>query len=163
VVTIEKYVLGIDAAWTVKNPSGVALLKWFPNSKPELVRAGRSYDEFCNIGKADWQNSIGDSKHSPSSDRPGDISTNIFKLLTENGFSWACGHITTPAFIEVFPHVAIIELFDYDQRYFKPNNSKCYASLLPASPESMQCGAAFEKDGAENPPHRTQRAKRLVK
>jgi hypothetical protein len=38
VVTIEKYVLGIDAAWTVKNPSCVALLKWFPNSKPELVR-----------------------------------------------------------------------------------------------------------------------------
>jgi len=168
VFTIEKYVLGIDAAWTVKNPSGVALLKWFPKSKPELVRAGRSYDEFCNIGKADWQNSIGDSKHnldflkiiecchekvdlvafdmplspqkitgrrkaddvisreygnrkvsthSPSSNRPGDISNNIFKLLTENGFSWACGHIKTPAFIEVFPHVAIIELFDYDKRF----------------------------------------------
>ncbi len=167
-LTIEKYVLGIDAAWTVKNPSGVALLKWVPNSKPELVRAGRSYDEFCNIGKPDWQNSIGESKHnpdflktiecclkkvdlvaldmplssqeitgrrnadnvisreygnrkvsthSPSNDRPGEISTDIFKLLTKNGFSWACGHIKTPAFIEVFPHVAIIELFGYDQRF----------------------------------------------
>jgi len=38
VFTIQKYVLGIDAAWTVKNHSGVALLKWFPKSKPELVR-----------------------------------------------------------------------------------------------------------------------------
>jgi len=49
----SKYVLGVDAAWTYKEPSGVALLKFSPGSLPELVRAGRSYEEFCS-GKIDW-------------------------------------------------------------------------------------------------------------
>ena len=167
-VKIEQYVLGVDAAWTYKNPSGVALLKWVPNSKPELVRAGRSYDEFCNIGKPDWQNQVEGSKpnfskiiecclekvdlvaldmplspqeitgrrnadnaisreygnrkvstHSPSSDRPGFIATLIFKQLIKERFKWAnykC--VKTPAFIEVFPHIAIIELFGSDDECF---------------------------------------------
>lgn len=164
---MEKYVLGVDAAWTDKNPSGVALLKWVPNSKPELVRAGRSYDEFFNVGKPDWQNRVEGSKpnfskiieccpkmvdlvaldmplspqgitgrreadnaisreygnrkvstHTPSRNRPGELAKIIFNQLTENSFSWACGHIKTPAFIEVYPHVAIIELFGGDDECF---------------------------------------------
>lgn len=167
-VKIEKYVLGVDAAWTDKNPSGVALLKWVPNSKPELVRAGRSYDEFYNDGKPVWQNPIEGSKpnfskiieccpdkvdlvaldmplspqgitgrreadnaisreygnrqvstHSPSSERPGFIATEIFKQLITERFKWANNKcIQTPAFIEVFPHIAIIELFGGDDECF---------------------------------------------
>lgn len=39
-------VLGIDAAWTVRQPSGVSLLHCLPGQKPRLVKAGRSYQEF---------------------------------------------------------------------------------------------------------------------
>ncbi|WP_425800804.1 DUF429 domain-containing protein [Desulfitobacterium sp. Sab5] len=49
----DKYVLGVDAAWTHKEPSGVSLLRCLPGSLPELERAGRSYDEFCS-GKIEW-------------------------------------------------------------------------------------------------------------
>jgi len=167
VVKIEKYVLGVDAAWTDKNPSGVALLKWVPNSKPELARIGRSYDEFYNDGKPVWQNPIEGSKpnfskiieccpdkvdlialdmplsprritgrreaddaisreygnrktstHSPSRNRPGELAEIIFNQLIENGFTWASEYQKTPAFIEVYPHVAIIELFGGDDECF---------------------------------------------
>lgn len=41
-----RYVLGVDAAWSVTNPSGVALLACPVDGKPELCRVGRSYQEF---------------------------------------------------------------------------------------------------------------------
>lgn len=164
---IEKYVLGLDPAWSNKNPSGVTLLKYFHNSKPELVRAGRSYDEFYNDGKPIWQNRAEGSKpnfskiieccrqkvdlialdmplspqgitgrreadnaisreysnrkistHTPSRNCPGELAEIIFNQLTENGFSWGNEYKKTPAFIEVYPHVAIIELFGGDDECF---------------------------------------------
>ncbi|CAG0998431.1 hypothetical protein METP3_03128 [Methanosarcinales archaeon] len=163
---MEKYVLGVDPAWSKNNPSGIILLKWTHNSKPELVRAGRSYDEFCNNGRPIWGNRVegsmpifskiieccrrkidlialdiplspqgitgrreaddaisreyGNRKvsaHSPSRNRSGILAEIIFNQLTENGFSWANKYIKTPAFIEVYPHVAIIELFDCKERF----------------------------------------------
>lgn len=165
---VEKYVLGVDAAWTSQKPSGVALLKWAPDSKPVLVRIGRSYDEFC-CGEIVWENTVkgstpnfsrivesclqgnltidvvaldiplsplpingrreadraisrkygryGASTRSPSPKRPGGISVIIFKQLSDLGFTWANEDIETPAFIEVYPHVAIIELFGCDYRF----------------------------------------------
>lgn len=48
-----KYVLGIDAAWTAKEPSGVAVLKYNESGKHELVKLGRSYKEFVQ-GEINW-------------------------------------------------------------------------------------------------------------
>ncbi len=159
--------MGVDPAWSIKYPSGVILLKYSHNSKPELVRAGRSYDEFCTDGKPVWQNQVKGSKpdfskiigccqqkvdlitldiplsplgitgrreadnaisreygnrkvstHSPSRNHPGEVAEIIFNQLTENGFSWANEYKKTPAFIEVYPHVAIIELFGGDDECF---------------------------------------------
>src|SRR5512147_2695782 len=39
-------VLGIDAAWSAKNPSGVALVATGPN-QPLLIRAAPSYQDFA--------------------------------------------------------------------------------------------------------------------
>ena len=108
---MEKYILGADAAWSDKNPSGVALLKLSHNSVPGLIKAGRSYDEFCDNEKIVRQNRVKGSldillspspithrrkadqdisheygkkkasTHSPSPERPGAIAINIFKQL----------------------------------------------------------------------------------
>ena len=42
------YILGIDCAWTYNAPSGIALIHYEPNRKAELIKFGRSYDEFCS-------------------------------------------------------------------------------------------------------------------
>ncbi|MCG3157638.1 MAG: hypothetical protein DKINENOH_04274 [bacterium] len=51
------HILGIDAAWTAHQPSGVALLCARNNAKPELLALGRSYDEFLaseRLAEIDW-------------------------------------------------------------------------------------------------------------
>lgn len=173
---MEKYVLGVDPAWSIKNPSGIVLLEYAPNSKPELLRAGRSYDEFCKGGKPIWKNRVEGSMpnfskivescrqkvdlialdiplspqgitgrreadnaisreygkkkvstHSPSRNRPGELAEIIFNQLTENGFGWENEYKKTPAFIEVYPHVAIIEFFDCKERFqYKVQKTKDY-------------------------------------
>lgn len=45
-------VLGVDAAWTYKNPSGIALVKWSKSDKCQLVALARSYDEFLVVDGA---------------------------------------------------------------------------------------------------------------
>ena len=42
-------VLGIDAAWTIKNPSGVALVAEI-DQEWKLIRAAGSYSEFIDPG-----------------------------------------------------------------------------------------------------------------
>lgn len=160
-----KYVLGIDAAWTSKGSSGIALLKCLPDSLPELVRAGRSYEEFC-YGKIDWvktpqgtlpnfkdifysvnekvdivaldiplspkpisgrRNSdniishkygkFGASAHTPSINRPGQISTSIYEQLIKHGYTWSFKHTVLQTFIEIYPHTAILELFNFNYRF----------------------------------------------
>jgi len=54
---MAKFVLGIDAAWTAHHPAGVALVKIPARGQPQLLRAARSYEEFCQIaadGKIGW-------------------------------------------------------------------------------------------------------------
>ena len=156
-------ILGIDAAWSSKKPSGLALIEVPTDNKPKLVRAGRSYSEYIN-GTIKWEKNQQGTKplidevlkcspvidvialdipladyrikgrrnadqavsrkyasryaptHSPTVDRPGEISTTIYEQLTKNGFKWATEYIDTPAFIEIYPHVSIIELFGYEER-----------------------------------------------
>ncbi|NUM67459.1 DUF429 domain-containing protein [candidate division KSB1 bacterium] len=55
------HILGIDAAWTAHQPSGVALLRARRNAKPKLIALGRSYDEFLTSGphaKVDWRTRV---------------------------------------------------------------------------------------------------------
>ncbi len=165
-----RYVLGVDAAWTEGNPSGVALLRIDEEKKRiQLVKAARSYQEFCNENEINWSQSAtgtapdfktllkycednkwrialvaldiplspkairgrrvadeeisrkyggrGASTHSPSETRPGQLSSDIYQQLLKCGFSWARNlQCIRPSFIEVYPHVAIIELFDYTYR-----------------------------------------------
>lgn len=42
------YILGVDCAWTAKEPSGVALIKFEQDTKAEIIKLGRSYEEFCS-------------------------------------------------------------------------------------------------------------------
>ncbi|KAA0227292.1 DUF429 domain-containing protein [candidate division KSB1 bacterium] len=55
------HILGIDAAWTAHQPSGVALLRVRKNAKPELIALGRSYDEFLGSeahAEIDWRTRV---------------------------------------------------------------------------------------------------------
>ena len=56
-----RYVLGIDAAWTNKEPSGVALLKVDNHNIIEAVKLARSYEEFYK-NQIDWNTFIAGSK-----------------------------------------------------------------------------------------------------
>lgn len=51
------YSLGIDAAWTNKQPSGVCLLKNLDGNQCELLRLGRSYTEF-ESGRIEWNQKV---------------------------------------------------------------------------------------------------------
>lgn len=55
------------------------------------------------------------STHSPSPERPGKISEEIYEQLTDIGYSWQ-GTLQEKSFIEVYPHVSIIEMFNYTER-----------------------------------------------
>jgi len=46
-------IIGIDPAWTAKNPSGVAVLQFEKQHPPGLVLLGRSYDEILSLEKGD--------------------------------------------------------------------------------------------------------------
>ena len=48
-------VLGIDAAWTVSEPSGIALVKGIPGRKWQCVVLSPSYSTFMDGGTADWR------------------------------------------------------------------------------------------------------------
>jgi len=54
------YSLGIDAAWTNKQPSGVCLLKSEDGNLCEILRLGRSYTEFGS-GKFEWNQKVANS------------------------------------------------------------------------------------------------------
>lgn len=163
-----KYVLGIDAAWTETEPSGIALVTVNDNRDIKIVKLARSYEEFY-AHKIKWDKNVNGSKpelskiinycrnndwnvnhialdiplspdtiierreadkqiskkyggrgastHSPNSDRPGEVSVNMFKQLMEEGFIWNGDVHNERTFIEVYPHTAIIELFKYEYRF----------------------------------------------
>lgn len=55
---MPQLVLGIDAAWTERHPSGIALVSVPQRGRPRLLRVARSYEEFCSLprnGKIHWQ------------------------------------------------------------------------------------------------------------
>ncbi len=174
------HVLGVDAAWSLNHPSALALLKIVQDKKPEIIRFGRSYEEYIDEGKVNWENKpkgffpnfkeILDcspnidliaidipianyfikgrryadqavskkygkykaSVHSPNKTRPGEISIKIYQQLIESNYQWATEYVGTRAFIEVYPHVSIIELFGYQERLmYKVDKRRVYWSEDP--------------------------------
>lgn len=71
-----KYILGVDAAWTEKNPSGVALLAVNKNNLIEVVKISRSYEEFL-IDKINWNDSVDGSQPDFAS---------LYNFCTNNGW-----------------------------------------------------------------------------
>lgn len=180
------YSLGIDAAWTNKQPSGVCLLKSLDGNQCEILRLGRSYTEF-ESGRIEWNQKVdnsstslnnvlrtcsdlsahpdciavdmpiasyhirsrrecetaiskeyggkGASTHNPNEDRPGLISVELYKYVTEFGYLWMTNGMqhTNKSLIEVYPHTAIIEYLGLDYRYeykvSKKNSYKSWALL----------------------------------
>jgi len=158
------YVLGIDAAWTATNPSGVALVS-SEGSPPKLIRASPSFEDFVLgtdpnawCAKHNFRASLDDvlsvatelggasvdviavdmpiatkpvrarrtsdhliskcfggrgcSTHTPTILRPGEISDRLCEEALANGFSLVTKTEQQPerALIEVYPHVAVLEL-----------------------------------------------------
>lgn len=158
-------VLGIDAAWSEKNPSGVALVS-AETRPPRLIRASPSFEDFILgttpdawCGKYDVRASLSDvltksaeigrgsvtvmavdmplslkpvrarrccddlvsrtfgargcPTHSPTEQRPGRVADEFLKDATAAGFSLrtrSSDKNTAPALLEVYPHVALLEL-----------------------------------------------------
>lgn len=165
--TEEIYVLGIDAAWTVKEPSGVAVFKYKKDGRHELIKLNKSYEEFLE-GDLNWskdaagsppdmerllelckskgynikvaaldiplspvpisgrraaENLISSaygkydaSTHSPTLERPGKISEDLYSQLKSCGLDFAYDYKEGAVFIEVYPHTAIIELLKLQKR-----------------------------------------------
>ena len=171
----DSLVLGIDAAWTMKNPSGVALIQGRGKSW-NLVAASSSYESFLafsgtgrgrlGIGKTGSEvdpkamlkkckelsgglsanvvavdmplseklitaRRVADqlvskeygqkwcAVHSPSVVRPGKISVNLTKGFENQSFPLMVSESippVTPALIEVYPHVALVELMNLPKR-----------------------------------------------
>lgn len=178
-------ILGVDAAWTSKEPSGIALIQK-ESEKYRIVKLGRSYQEFTsdqeglalerpkgtmpdfnalllmcdrlghkvNVvaldiplsneeinGRRLCDNEISRvyatrkaSTHSPNVNRPGPISNNIRDQLSESGFKLALeSGMLCPIFMEIYPHTAIIELFNLEERlkYKVSRRSKYWPQLSP--------------------------------
>ena len=49
------YILGVDAAWTAHNPSGISLLHYAPEEPLRVVKMARSYHEFLARDTPDWE------------------------------------------------------------------------------------------------------------
>ena len=49
------YILGVDAAWTAHNCSGVSLVHLAPEQPPRVTKMARSYHEFLGRDTPDWE------------------------------------------------------------------------------------------------------------
>lgn len=181
--------LGIDAAWTVKEPSGISLIHCNDPHSCDILRAGRSFDEFIS-GSINWNEKVtgsepkldeiidcckeyislpniisidmpianykietrrfcenqisvtyggkGASTHSPTKERPGNISVSYFEQLTKLRYVWKTkdSNIIGDSFIEVFPHTAIIEYLNLNYRYeYKVSKKNSYKTWKHLSSE----------------------------
>ncbi len=169
-------ILGVDAAWSEQNPSGLALIRYESGKKPSLVTVARSYEEFLHLGQDGqirWDISavgtkpefgrilekacslgnqqvrvvaldlplsripitkrracdsevsriygrMGAAVHSPSAKYPGPISSLVFQQLSGAGYELLPQkdqrYTGNGLFMEVYPHIAIIEMLRIDYR-----------------------------------------------
>jgi len=169
-------ILGVDAAWSENNPSGLALIHLEPGKKPSLIAVARSYEEFLSLRRnqqINWESTskgakpdfrlilekatslgneqvkvlaldlplspapitmrrtcdsqvsqaygkMGAAVHSPSAKYPGPISSLVFEQLSDVGYELLLNTSQTCSqkglFMEVYPHIAIIEMLGLDYR-----------------------------------------------
>jgi predicted RNase H-like nuclease len=183
-----KAVLGIDAAWTTSQPSGVALARHNGHGW-ELLLASPSYQDFID-GRGRWDgerptgstpnaveiiaaghrmagadigvvaidmplsrtpitsrrtsdnlvsSAYGSRKcgtHTPSASRPGLISDVLRTGFEAEGYPLATEEIQKPALIEVYPHPALVELADANERLrYKHAKARAY---WPADPPTAR-------------------------
>jgi predicted RNase H-like nuclease len=79
------------------------------------------------------------STHSPNASRPGQVSVDIVSQLVRSGYNLACvNNNEEHSFIEVYPHIAIIEFFGLEERLeYKVSNHRRYWPEL-SSEESRE-------------------------
>ena len=71
------YILGVDAAWTSHNPSGVSLVHHTPGKPLRVTKLARSYDEFLERDTPDWD-------HAPQPSPP--LLTPVLQHCYSRGF-----------------------------------------------------------------------------
>ena len=126
-------VLGIDAAWTERHPSGVALVEQHRDGW-RCVRGAPRYEAFFTRDSVDWRHdvpssagfdrikAIGESgcgTHSPTRERPGHIGETLRADLEAQGYELATTATkvgTTGQILEVFPHTGILDLLSEEYR-----------------------------------------------
>jgi predicted RNase H-like nuclease len=194
------YVLGIDAAWTVTNPSGVALLAC-DSSPPRLIRASPSYEDFVlGTGPATWcaehdfraslqdvldtaatlgaaslnviavdmpvarqtvrgrrvcdqliSRSFGGrgcATHTPTKLRPGKVSEQFLEEANRAGFALVTTSQQRPrrALLEVYPHVAVLELCGADYRVpYKLSRRRRYWSKAAPREQLVRIRSEWDK------------------
>jgi len=185
-------ILGIDAAWTAKNPSGVALL----DKDGSFIAAAPSYTAFIDYAAGqsiDWSRpakaggsvaevldvcaqhlpndpvsfiavdmpvstgpitrrrasddmvsrqfgGMGCGTHSPSPERPGEISSDFSTAMENAGFKLAVNQSPPQAmqYIEVYPHTALLRLTgaDYRLEYKEAKKSKYWPAATKSERRS---------------------------
>ena len=214
-------VLGIDAAWTARNPSGVALVRFHPGLGWECIAIAPSYDAFIRLADEDaagwaqpgnWERPVrggvpepepllraaeilsgeqvsvvavdmplsksktpiterrvcdnavskifggkGCGTHSPTDERPGELSVQLRELLDELGYRLEVSKPDEDTSIEAYPHPAVLSLLDRDYRVpYKVSRSLRYwpglsvqerAHLLVVEFQSIYAGLSIELHG----------------
>ena len=199
-------ILGIDAAWTLGNPSGVALLRLQPELGWQCIALAPSYEAFICLAEEDgadwaepnrWQDPVrggapepdrlleaaqqllddepvsvvsvdmpmahvpimgrrecdnavskqfgamGCSTHTPTDQRPGEISVQMTAGLTALGYQLEVARPHEGTVIEVYPHPALLTLLDRDFRVpYKVSKSRKY---WPNTPIQMRAEHLFEE------------------
>lgn len=173
-------ILGIDAAWTSKQPSGLAIgvkdaARWeligafksyadffddptrtdaAPSAEDLLARAGELAAQKISLvtvdmplaneaitGRRAADNAVScaygakkASTHTPSSERPGRISSELMTGLDAAGYPLQTSSVGLPGTIEVYPHPALIELMQASERlkYKFSKIRKYWPNLDPA-------------------------------
>lgn len=171
-------ILGVDAAWTPRHPSGVALVKQGVTGTWECIELAGSYSEFLEKSgmpadgirdplpiqqvlrlserrcggpvrlvaadlplstqritkRREADNEVSRkfgsckcSTHSPTGERPGQLSERYRMALESSGFRLATSakHLSGRALIEVYPHPALLALLDATERIPYKWSKKC--------------------------------------
>lgn len=139
-------VLGLDAAWTPHHATGCAVISGTPgnwtcqaawstapiqaaeilaSSQPDVVsvdmplaRSPITKRRACDNALSRAFGACGCSVHSPSPERPGRVSTELMRTLSESGYELAvCGTaLRGRQVIEVYPHIAVMRLVNESYR-----------------------------------------------
>lgn len=143
-------ILGIDAAWTPHNPSGVALIRQVGTGSWQAVAAESSYERFIDrfgtssskcppgralvsrlldVAKRAAETGFGCAAHSPTPSRPGKVSEVLRDELETRGYPLATAseRLLRPSLIKSYPHPLLLSIMNVAYRYpYKVSKTKTY-------------------------------------